>query len=203
MRTGSETSWEVTFVDPADLFFALYVRDAAGLAGAEDFPCLDGPVPRWEPAPPWTPTRRDVAGRQWRAWWAALLDHRPDDGNTPGIDGPDFRSSSATPALHEAQVALYHQALRWQSVREAQARALGTGTTFTALRTMGVVPLVKELEARTGRPAGAFGYVVEVIPTRGKRYWDLGVEHLLISDQLGMDLESLADVLRPRLAALV
>ncbi|WP_127128593.1 hypothetical protein [Georgenia sp. SYP-B2076] len=201
MRTGSEASWEVTFIDPADLFFALYVRDAAGLGDVGDAPPLDGPVPRWRPAPPWSRTQRDAAGRQWRLWWTTLLDHRPDDG-AAGIDGPDFPTSTGTPELHAAQVATYHDALRWQSVREAQAEAYGTGTTFTALRAMGMLPLVKEIEARLGRPASAFSYVVEVIPVRGKRFWDLGVEHLLISDELGMDLESLADVLRPRLAAL-
>ncbi|MFD1505911.1 hypothetical protein FE374_00090 [Georgenia yuyongxinii] len=192
-------SWLVVFTDPADLVLALYLRDAAGLDVAQDFPPLDGHVPRWDAR--WDTRQRRAAQTQWLSWWEDLLDHRPDDRDVR-VDGPDFPGSAGTPELQAAQVALFPAALRWQSVRRAQAGALGTGTTFSALHTLGMLPLVKEIEARLGRPASAFRYVVEVVPTTGKHYWDLGVERLLISDELGMDLESLADVLRPRLGAL-
>src|SRR4051794_5565422 len=103
MRTGSQASWEGTFIDPPDLFFPPYVPGAAGLSGADDVPPLDGPVPRWEPARAWSRTQRDAASRQWRLRWTTLLDHRPDDGSTTSIDGPGFPASSGTPELHAAQ----------------------------------------------------------------------------------------------------
>ncbi|MFH5821378.1 hypothetical protein [Georgenia sp. AZ-5] len=197
---GEPERWRVSFAEPVDLFFALYVRDAARLPGAPDVPPLDGHVPAWRAA--WTPGQRATAARQWQRWWEHLLDHRPDGEGAAPVDGPGFHASVRTPELRTAQVALYPAALHWRDARAAEAEARGTGTALTALHGLGMRPLVKEIEARLGRPAEPFRYRVEVIPTRGKRYWDLAVDRLLVSEELGADLDSLADVLRPRLAAL-
>ncbi|WP_127130349.1 hypothetical protein [Georgenia sp. SYP-B2076] len=192
MRYGPGPSWMVSLGEPHDLFFALYVRDALTIVDGDDFPPLAPVVPLWKPAG-WSGAQRAALADQWHGWWAALIANRPE--TRPG--GPDFGSTRGT-ELRDVQRELFHPARRWRAEHPSPPRRTNANVPPPLL----VTRLVQDIERALGRRAAPFRYVVESIPTAGRRYWDLSPAGLLVSEDLLADADGLRDVLRPRLTAL-
>jgi hypothetical protein len=193
MHVGPGQSWRVSVSEPFDLLFALYVRDAVGIAGTEDAPPLAGTVARWSPS--WSSTQRAEFAAQWVTWWTALLANRPHEAS-PLVGESEFSTTRGAPELREAQQALVRRAHEFRSGNRRAAWQVGP--------TVGMMPtdLVREIEGEIGRRAQPFAYTVEVVPTQGARHWALSRTGLLVSDALCSDPVAFREVLRPRLTAL-
>jgi hypothetical protein len=195
MRLGSGPSWQINTSDPFDLFFALYVRDTAGLAGADDVPSLTPPVPAWSPAHP--DSQKAALTEQWRTCWSSLVADPRDERDRGGLDPPDFSATVAAPELRAAQQAVFSVACTWRSENRFDARH------SDAAAAMMPTHLVAELEREAGRQAPPFAYSADVVPVDGRWFLDLSPTWLLLSENLHSDTESFRDVLRPRLLALM
>jgi hypothetical protein len=193
MRLGPGPSWQISISDPFDVFFALYVRDAAGIAGADDVPSLTPSVPGWSTD---SEPQAALAG-EWRTWWSALLGDGRDERGRGGIDGPDFSATVDAPALRAAQQAVFGPACAWRNSNRFNENH--SDATAALMPTY----LVKELEQETGRKAPPFAYSVDVIPADGMWFWDASPTRVLLSENLCLDTEAFREVLRPRLAALM
>jgi hypothetical protein len=199
MRFGPGPSWQISTSDPFDVFFALYVRDAACIAAADDVPPLTPPVPGWST----TFTERQMAAltEQWMTWWSALLtdpgDTDPGDGARRGVDGPDFSSTVDAAELRDAQQMIFPDACEWMSANRWDERH------SDAARALMPTHLVAELEREAGRQAPPFSYSVEVIPAGGAWCRDLSATRVLLSTDLFADTDAFRETLRPRLAALM
>jgi hypothetical protein len=197
MRRGSGPGWQLSVSDPWDLCFALYVRDALGLVD-DRYPPLTPAVPVWD-VPGRPEELRGAAARQWREWWARLLGLRLSGPVDSGLGGPDFAETSGA-ELREAQQTHFRPARRWRREHPwSRRREPGTVPHDAALLE---THLVSEIEQALGRRVEPFSFAVEVIPTAGRRYWDLSPTHLIVSEELHGDTDSYRDVLRPRLTRL-
>jgi hypothetical protein len=194
VRFGSGQSWQLSTSDPFDVFFALYVRDAAGIVEAGGIPPLAPPVPRSSTAYSGRP--QSALKEQWTAWWTALLTDRTDEVGRRGVDEPDFSSTVAAPELRAAQQAVLGPACEWRSANRFHARHLD--------RTAALMPtrLVEDIERETGREAPPFAYSLEVVPVDGVWSWDISENRALLSESLYADTAAFRQALRPRLAAL-
>jgi hypothetical protein len=181
--------------DPFDLFFALYVRDTAGILGAEDIAALCPAVPGWSTAY----SERETAAltEQWSTWWTALLTDRTEEAVRGRVGELGFSWTVGAPELRAAQEAVFRPACAWRNANRFDER----NSDYTAA--MMPTYLVAELEREAGRKAPPFAYSVEVVPTDAIWSWDLSPTWVLLSENLYGDTAAFRETLRPRLIALI
>ena len=210
MSLAPGSSWSLSEDDPADLTFALYVRDACGLRAAGD------DVP---PLTPEVPTTMALPGRhtatllrgQWDSWWTALLTDRSTAqrwywaflGEQLGEPTGGDASGGLLPIgaeLSRAQQEMVLPARRWRSAHPVgRRRAPGPVPRDDSLM---VTCLVDDIESEIGHRARAFDYRVEVVPVQGRWFQDLSANALLVSQELLTNSDTYRDLLRSRLTAL-
>lgn len=210
VRIAPRSSWSLSEDDPADLTFALYVRDACGLrAAGDDVPPLTPEVPTTIALP-----RTDTATllrRQWDAWWTALLTDRSTAqrwywaflGEQSGEPTGGDASGGLLPIgaeLSRAQQEMVLPARRWRSAHPVGRRRAPDRVPRDDSLT--VTRLVEDIESEIGHQARAFDYRVEVVPVQGRWFQDLSANALLVSEGLITDSDTYRDILRPRLTAL-
>ena len=194
MHLGDGPSWRVGIGDASDLAFALYVREAAAIVGAEDVPPLFAPVPRW--SYPFSKVQRAVLATQWSSWWSTLLSKRTDGSVSGGYDGPDFTSMVGTQELRRVQREVFLPANRWRATSGLEPWS------YTGDEAFMPIELVVEIEAGLGRTARPFSFSVEVLPIMGAWCWDLSPTQMLASEALCADSDAFCEVLRSRLTPL-
>ena len=194
MHLGDGPSWRVGIGDASDLAFALYVREAAAIVGAEDVPPLFAPVPRW--SYPFSEVQRAALATQWSSWWSTLLSKRTDGSISGGYDGPDFASMVGTPELRQVQREFFLPANRWGATSGLESWS------YTGSEAFMPIDLVAELEETLGRAARPFSFAVEVLPIVGAWSLDLSPNQMLASEALCADSGAFREVLRSRLTAL-
>lgn len=206
MHLRGGPSWRLSINDPADLAFALYVRDACGLVTRGDIPRLTPGVPVTTPAALHARGLRT----QWEAWWSAMLADRLRARTwystfvswRLGVL-PDEAVDTAMPGgaeLLQAREAHLRPAMRWRSAHRFHRRR-DPDLVRKEDRLLETY-LVRAIEESIGRRSRPFEYVVEIIPVAGRRFWDVTATRLLASEELLADPGSYRDVLRPRLTAL-
>lgn len=210
MRLAPRSSWLLSEDDPADLIFALYVRDACGLrAAGDDVPPLAPDVPTTMASP--EADTATLLRRHWDAWWTALLSDRSTGqrwywaflseqfGEPTGGDA----SGGLLPIgaeLSRAQHDLMLPARNWRSAhpvgrRRGPERVPRDGSLM-------VSRLVDDIEREIGHQTRPFDYRVDFVPVQGQWFQDLSRTSLLVSEELITDSDAYRDVLWPRLTAL-
>lgn len=211
MRLGPVPAWTLSEDDPADLTFALYVRDACGLRTAgDDVPPL---TPQVHTTLAWPGTDTATLLRsQWDAWWRALLSDRAiaQDWYWAFLSeqcGESARGDASVGLLpiggelSRAQRDLVLPASSWRSAhpferRRAPERACRGDDSVMVSR------LVHDIESQIGHPARPFEYFVDVVPVQGRWFQHVSATALLVSEGLITDSDAYREVLRPRLTAL-
>lgn len=182
MRLASkQSSWQVAVDAPMNLNFALFVRDAAGLAPQGSLPA---PLAKAEalPSDRLSGARRAEAERGWVEWWAGLIQdnrRRVADGRAApsrlGVDPPEFPSLGGTPGLRIACQAAWPAFRGWWSP-DGQAHRRQE-----LVQSVGIDPgqVVQELERQRGRPAVGFSIGIDIVES-GDRYTRRYGEHYAV-----------------------
>jgi hypothetical protein len=207
MRLASkQSSWQVAVDAPMNLNFALFVRDAAGLApkGPSPAPLARAEAPR---AGRLSGGRRAEAERAWVDWWAALIqDNRRRGANgrgapsLVGFEPPEFRSLAETPGLRMACQATWPAFRGWWSPPDGHIHRQQE-----LVQSAGVDPgqVVQDLERQRGRPAIGFSLGIDVVESGDRYARRHGDHYAVVAASLWRDADAALAVLRDLIEPLV
>jgi hypothetical protein len=205
MRLASrQSSWQVAVDAPMNLNFALFVRDAAGLAPKGSFPA---PLARAEAARSGrlSGDRRAEAERAWVDWWAALIqDNRRRVANGRGapsllgFDPPEFPILAETPSLRMACQATWPAFHGWWSPPDGHVHRQQE-----LVQSAAVDPgqVVQELERQRSRPAVGFSLGIDLVESGDRYARRHGQHYAVVAASLWRDADAawpwLRDLMEP------
>ena len=182
-----------------DILFALYVREACGIAKLA-LPALVPAVPRLE-----TASSPPELAAQWGRWWASVIEPELVAPNgplelVPGTTHTVMIPVTGAEALREVLVRLAEPATEWSW---AARRAMGAREVARVRRGgLEVTHLVNGFADELGRPVHPFSLDVEVLPTVERGLWWIGQRTIAVSVDLRDDPEAYVAALRPVVASL-
>lgn len=204
---GSESS-SISVDEPAILTIALYIREAAGLAGCTvpEIPLLDPSSQIWPvwgarpsngllvlPDPFTGALDREQTALEWQRWWRHILA----DGSSAMADlkPPRFPAFANTPSLRSLLQTYHERANLWTDAISSDP----------LMKRAHAAPKdgLAELATLAGRRwrSGPFRLRLTVIPVRTEHAWQLAPDHILVTRHLIAHRDNLLDWLRSRILA--
>ncbi len=199
---------QISVDEPATLVIALYIREAAGLAGATvpEIPLLDPSSKIWPvwaarpsdglvalPDPFAGHLDREQSAREWARWWRHALAVGP--AAADDLRPPRFPAFSATPSLRVLLQMYHERASLWADSIASDPRAKRAH----AAPKEGLEELARDAE-RIWR-SGPFRLRITVIPVQTEHAWQLAPDHILMTRHLIADRDNVLDWLRSRILA--
>jgi hypothetical protein len=179
------------------MLLALYLRDAAGLAGAGR-PAVSPVLPTVRTADPGQLTAH-VGGPaalrdEWEKWWEDLVHDRP--GNAAKLAPPSFPAFAGSPALQLLLQAHFGAGMSWARARMAEYAKLAQER--EAKGTNGLIrELVQDREMELGRAARTFELKLIELPLCEPRAWFVEPDRVLLCQTLMDDEGAFRSYLQP------
>jgi hypothetical protein len=195
-QTGG-SGWQITTDTSGPLMIALFVRDAAGLAGA-GHPAVSHAAPTVRQADH-SHLTADVGGvsalkTEWEAWWEQLLKAHPQ--TAPELSPPSFEAFGNSPALQRVLQAHFGAALTWARERRSEyARLEAERVASGSDQLLG--DIVDDRLMEMGREARDFELTIIELPLNEQRAWYLEPDKIIMSHNLMSQPELFRSYVQP------